>query len=359
MKKKKYLYLIPSFEYGGAERSIINFANECSKFRDVTILSLNKNGHLKKQINKKIKIDIFKKKNFLNKFISLIKYIKKNNFDFVITSILHLNVVLCIIKFLFINNSAKIIIRPSNILRPHSDKIFTKILFYYFKILSYFFYKYSDKVICIDKDIKELLTHKYKIKPSKIIQINNPTLNKKIINLKKNKKINISKKFFLSIGSLTKQKNFSFLIKIFSKFNDNKKYELLIIGDGYEKNKLLKLKKKLSLSNIKILKSTDNPYKYLKKCELYISTSLWEGQPNVMIEAAYLSKKILTTFKNESVKKILKLRNNYIISSKDKIRKILKDLNIILNIKTKMKSNVYFHYSSLNNTKKLINGIEK
>ena len=55
------------------------------------------------------------------------------------------------------------------------------------------------------------------------------------------------KKYFLAVGRLTKQKNFEYLINEFIMFKndfDDKNIKLLIIGDGEEKNKLIKLIKK-------------------------------------------------------------------------------------------------------------------
>ena len=42
--------------------------------------------------------------------------------------------------------------------------------------------------------------------------------------------------FYLAIGRLTKQKNFSFLINWFSKFNFDKNNKLIIVGEGEEEN---------------------------------------------------------------------------------------------------------------------------
>ena len=53
------------------------------------------------------------------------------------------------------------------------------------------------------------------------------------------------KKYFMSVGRLTKQKNYEYLIKEFKQFSiNNDKYELLIFGEGEERNKLKKLIKK-------------------------------------------------------------------------------------------------------------------
>ena len=53
-------------------------------------------------------------------------------------------------------------------------------------------------------------------------------------------------KYFISVGRLTKQKNFDYLINEFKKFKDkNPNYDLLIFGEGELKKKLLKKLKKI------------------------------------------------------------------------------------------------------------------
>jgi len=96
---------------------------------------------------------------------------------------------------------------------------------------------------------------------------------------------------------MTKQKNYSFLIKNFEKltfkYSDIK---LIIIGDGEEKNDLKNLIKELNLLNkVKLIDYELNIYKYLIKSNYYISTSVWEGSSLAMVDAAYIGIPILSS----------------------------------------------------------------
>ena len=99
----------------------------------------------------------------------------------------------------------------------------------------------------------------------------------------------------IAIGRMTKQKNYSFLIKNFEKLTF--KYtdiKLIIIGDGEEKNNLKNLIKELNITNkVKLVDYELNIYKYLKKSSYYISTSIWEGSSLAMVDAAYVGVPIL------------------------------------------------------------------
>ena len=53
--------------------------------------------------------------------------------------------------------------------------------------------------------------------------------------------MSLKKKLLSSVGRLTKQKNFEYLIEEFRKFSKEKPdYRLLIFGEGEDKNKLFK-----------------------------------------------------------------------------------------------------------------------
>ena len=155
------------------------------------------------------------------------------------------------------------------------------------------------KVICPSNELKDELIKFNIFEKQKIFVIQDPHLNIKDINELKNDKVNEEfqndKKVLISIGRLTRQKNFKFLIKNFSKiFEKNNNLQLIIIGDGEKKEELLLQANELGLcDNIKFVGYKKNVYNYLKHSNYYISTSNWEGSSLSMIDAAYIGIPIL------------------------------------------------------------------
>lgn len=103
-----------------------------------------------------------------------------------------------------------------------------------------------------------------------------------------------NKKFIVSIGRLTNQKNFEFLIKMFSKYK--KKFladHLLIIGSGEDKIKLQETISNLKCQNyVHLIGFRKNVYKYIYRSEALFSSALYEDPGFTIIEAAYLKKKL-------------------------------------------------------------------
>ena len=155
------------------------------------------------------------------------------------------------------------------------------------------------KIICPSYELREHLLQNKIFDHHKIIVIQDPhLLIKKINKLQKEEILDEffdGKKILISVGRLTRQKNYPFLInnfnKLASEYNDIK---LLIIGDGEMKITLEKLINKLGIQNkIRLTGRKQNIYKYLKRSNYYISTSVWEGSSLAMIDAAYLGVPIL------------------------------------------------------------------
>ena len=72
--------------------------------------------------------------------------------------------------------------------------------------------------------------------------------------------------------------------------------KLILLGSGPLKNKIKRQIKNLKLSkNIKIVDFKKNPYPFINKSDLFILSSKYEGSPNVLPEAIYLNKFVISS----------------------------------------------------------------
>lgn len=97
----------------------------------------------------------------------------------------------------------------------------------------------------------------------------------------------LSKKNFIAIGRLSYQKAFDDMIDAFLKFSKyDSEWELLIIGDGKDKVDLINRINDYGLSNrIRLISFTHNIMDYYKQSSIYLMTSRFEGLPLVLLEA--------------------------------------------------------------------------
>ena len=78
--------------------------------------------------------------------------------------------------------------------------------------------------------------------------------------------------------------------------NKNIKCRLVILGDGPERSKLEKLIiDKNQQENIYLLGLQENPFHYLKRSDLFVLSSNWEGFGNVVFEALTCAIPVIST----------------------------------------------------------------
>ena len=160
-----------------------------------------------------------------------------------------------------------------------------------------------DKIMVISDKIKldfENLVQNLSEK-DKIVRIYNP-IDTEEISVKSNAPISnyvFSKtlKTFVSVGTVFPQKGFDRLLKVHQRLlEEGLAHKILIIGNGYDFEKIQKLKNELGVDQtVTMLGFTDNPYPYFKKADFYMLSSRYEGFPTVLFEAISLKKKIIAT----------------------------------------------------------------
>lgn len=192
-------------------------------------------------------------------------------------------------------------------------------------------------------DTKKYLIEEKIFNQNKLIVLYDPIISINEVNNKK--KINISednllnKKYFIAIGRLTEQKNFGLLIRAFSKFcMINDQYNLIIIGDGEQKNFLKKLSIDLKITkNIFFLGYKQNVFQYLNNANAFILSSKWEDPGFVLIEAASCKVPIISSSCPNGPTEFLESGKNGILFKNNDENDLVKKMQFFtqLDLKTK------------------------
>ena len=133
--------------------------------------------------------------------------------------------------------------------------------------------------------IENILHLEYVEKQSNAIDVSNEIL-------KKNDVINIC-----SIGRFSNQKNFDNVPNIAKQIIDQGyKIRWFIIGYGADEELIKrKIKEENVIANVIVLGKKDNPYPYLKTCDIYVQPSRYEGKAVTVREAQMLNKPVVIT----------------------------------------------------------------
>ena len=341
------------------EPVILNVFGEWNSLKN---LLNEKNLNFKNLINLNVKLPIngFIKSRIFYIFLSFViliplyKFLKKEKHDYIIIHLIKVPVfVLCF----FFKFKTKFILRISgypklNFLRKTFWRIFSKKIY---------------KIFTPTEITKKMLIDNGVFRADKIFILRDPIISIKNLNALKTKKIDENFEFdnyILSIGRLTRQKNFQFLIKAYAhvKQEVTNLPKLLIIGEGEEKKYLTKkiIEHKVE-KDVLLLGYRNNVFPYLNKSLFFLLSSDWEDPGFVLVEAAASNKLILSSDVLSGPKEFLYNKNSGFLYEKDdftdfknKIKYILNNINskeIYLKKvnakKNSKKFTIFHHYKEL------------
>ncbi|WP_374330129.1 glycosyltransferase [Soonwooa sp.] len=166
----------------------------------------------------------------------------------------------------------------------------------------YPFYKDYDKVITVspqaEQSLKSSLQNVGKLLDIEVIK---DISDSKIIEQQANQDLKIdfdgTKINIVSVGRLVEYKAFDLAVDA-CKILVDKNYPIqwYVVGEGNERASLEeKIQSSNLTANFYLLGADPNPYPYMKACDIYVQTSMFEGLGLTVIEASILNKPIVCT----------------------------------------------------------------
>lgn len=101
----------------------------------------------------------------------------------------------------------------------------------------------------------------------------------------------------LSVGRLTSPKQYPRFLDVLARLRDEGfSFSWHVLGEGIQQKQIVEKIHALQLQDRVFLHGVaDNPYKYMKNCDLFVLPSGWEGFPTVTVEAKILNCPVLAT----------------------------------------------------------------
>ena len=344
--KKKLLFVIPSLEAGGAEKSLINLLNtiDLQKY-EVDLLLFKNAGLFLKLVPKEISIISLKGdyKTFTQPIFSSVANFTKQG---------KLNLALSRLAFTFKtttikNNGIAEQKAWKNIVKsmPQIKKQYDAAIGFLEKSSIYFvvdcvkakkkigfihndynkldlnaqldlpYFQKLDAIVTVSEECKSVLQNCFPSQKDKVKVMYN-IITETLIKEMAQEKIDTheSKPILLSIGRLHPQKGFDIAIKA-AKLLQNKgvKFIWYVIGEGAERPTLEKMIFENQLQhNFLLLGLKENPYPYIKAAVIVVQPSRYEGKSIAIDEAKILQKPIIVTNFTTAKDQILHLKNGII-----------------------------------------------
>lgn len=324
---KKVLFLVHTLQVGGAEKVLVNLVNHMNKEKyDITVMTVINTGAFRKDLAPHIHYKTI----FNIPFLSNKGNTSKNSGNLLDKPNAIKKMLANIYQFVWRHSNCKKIYQryikeeydveiaflegiAAKIIASSKSETSKKLSWIHIDLLKErktekFFknpqdekqcYEKFDQIICVSKNVKEQFIKKFQpIDETKIIVKYNP-IDEELIKSKAEEKIEEiekKRKTICTVGRLSKQKGYDRLLRIIKKLNEEGlEFDAWIIGVGEEEENLKKYVRDNRLQNVKLLGYQPNPYKYMKKADLFVCSSITEGFSTVVSEALILGKRIVTT----------------------------------------------------------------
>jgi glycosyltransferase involved in cell wall biosynthesis len=316
---KHILFVLPSLVEGGAEKVMTLLLNHIDPRRfSLTLVLFNKQGTYLDQVPASVDVIDLKKRNALS-FLPLVwrlaKAVRTRNPDVVVSFLDYANLVTLLAKRLLSRRNTRWIISERSVpSRDLAGQRMGRVKFRLHRRLD----RTADRILAVSPDTRRELVDRFAVPPEKIQVFPNPVDIEKIRTLARE---DVDHPWFhdripvlVSLGRLSREKGFSVLIEAVSEVLRETPVRLMILGKGPLKEDLEARVRAAGLQEqVWMPGFVANPYPYLDRADLFVLASLWEGLPNVLLEAMALGKPVVATRCNASVEELIQDGKNGIL----------------------------------------------
>ncbi len=299
-KKGKVSFFMPTLERGGAEGVIVQVANQLSRLGyNVDIVVCNEHGSLMSEIDDLVGVKPLGVPRVAFSPISLASYILRDNPDTIVSTLVHCNVVSSWVAK-YVASDTAVVLREANTISKTKESAQT-LSEWTVNALVPSAYASADSIIAVSESAASDLTKCLSVEEDRIHTVYNPV---NIGRIEEKSDRTADHKWLckddvevlISVGRLSKQKDYKTLLDAFRKMRNRSNVKLLVLGEGPQRGKLESYARSIGVGdNVDFYGFVENPYPYMKHSDVFVLSSAWEGMPNAMIEAFVLGLPIVAT----------------------------------------------------------------
>lgn len=297
----KLAFFIPDLKGGGAQRMIVNMANEfAAGGHNVDLVLVQNEGKYHELVSKKVNVIDLGKTRALFSIFALTKYIKTVKPDILLSALFYVNVIAVLAKRLAPSAKTKIIVTERNhiSLKAENSASWADRAAPWIVRLTY---PLADAVVGISAGVAQDVQKCMNAPPDRVNWIHNPVVTDDLI---ENLKTAANDEWFeassspviVMSGRLVVQKDYETALHALKKALKKQELRLLILGEGKLEQEIKKLSQDIDIEkNIYFKGFVENPLSYMKRADLFLLSSRHEGFGNVVVEALLCGLPVVST----------------------------------------------------------------
>ena len=296
----KVALFLPSLRGGGAERVMVNLARGFyDQGINVDLVLAKAEGPYLSEVPAGVRVIDLHSSRVLFSLPGLVRYLRRERPQSILSAMDHANIVAIWARKLS-GVPCRVIVSVHNTLSrttAHSSNLRVRLIPNLIRI----FYPWADDIVTVSNGVADDFASTIGLQRERIKVIYNPVITPELFEKAREP---LDHPWFaagqppvvLSVGRLTKQKDYPTLIRAFALVRRKYPARLMILGEGEERAKLEALAQELGLQDdISLPGFVDNPYAYMARAAVFVLSSAWEGLPTVLIEAMAVGRPVIAT----------------------------------------------------------------
>jgi glycosyltransferase involved in cell wall biosynthesis len=302
-------FFIHDLRSGGAERNIVRLVNGVAdKGIRTDLVVISKTGVYLDELDPRVKVFELPQSRAATAPLGLSRYLDARRPDALISSLTHINIAAILGRALARHRPRLIVTERNQFTRNRALKRGLVRLSY---SLVPMLYRRADVIGAVAEGVRDDLAIATGLPASRIEVLHNPVVSADIASRAGQPPghrwlCGGHVPVILGVGRLTRQKNFSLLIRAFAQLRKTRTARLIILGEGELRQQLTDEAISFGIPEDVDLPGFDsNPFGYMARADVFVSSSDWEGLPTVLIEAMACGTTVVATDCDSGAREVL------------------------------------------------------
>lgn len=283
---------------GGAERVMVRLANFfASHGVDTHLVTLVGSGPLVRELDAGVTHHDIAAGRIRSAVLPLHRLLARLKPDALLATLPQVNAVSVLVSRL-LPARPKVVLREAN--DPRHEAPYAKRFGSIVRLILTSAYRRADLIIAVSTGVADGVEQAYGVDRGKIVSLTNASIDDQVFAFADtpldNDWYDALDKRVVCVARLTAQKDHETLLRAFAQLEEAATTGLVLIGTGPLETQVRSLIHELDLGDrVRLVAEETNPFRWMKRADLLVLSSRWEGSPNVLVEALALGVPVVST----------------------------------------------------------------